>query len=157
MVIIGLGCESNQIGAMMDAEKLNPSNTLHAFTIQDCGGSSAAAKRGVGLVRELLPDANRCERVTRPASDLTLALECGGSDGYSGISANPALGVAADLLVRNGGGPDDFSEGGSRSRLVLRNTGQGTFEDVTEASGLLTRRFPGDPPGRPGDRGAGLA
>ena len=103
VVIIGLGCESNQIGAMMDAEKLNPSSTLHAFTIQDCGGSSAAAKRGVGLVRELLADANRCERVTRPASDLTLALQCGGSDGYSGISANPALGIAADLLVRNGG------------------------------------------------------
>ena len=103
VVIIGLGCEANQIGAMMDAEKLNPSETLHAFTIQDSGGSAAAAERGEGLVRELLTDANRIERVERPASDLVLALECGGSDGYSGISANPALGAAADLLVLNGG------------------------------------------------------
>jgi altronate hydrolase len=103
VVIIGLGCEANQIGAMMDAEKLNPSETLHTFTIQDSGGSAAAAERGEGLVRELLADANRIERVERPASDLVLALECGGSDGYSGISANPALGAAADLLVLNGG------------------------------------------------------
>ena len=103
VVIIGLGCEANQIGAMMDAEKLNPSETLHAFTIQDSGGSAAAAERGEGLVRELLADANRAARVERPASDLILALECGGSDGYSGISANPALGAAADLLVLNGG------------------------------------------------------
>ena len=103
VVIIGLGCEANQIGAMMDAEKLNPSETLHTFTIQDSGGSAAAAERGEGLVRELLTDANRIERVERPASDLVLALECGGSDGYSGISANPALGAAADLLVLNGG------------------------------------------------------
>ena len=103
VVIIGLGCEANQIGAMMDAEKLNPSDKLHAFTIQDSGGSAAAAERGEGLIRELLSDANRVERTTRPASDLILALECGGSDGYSGISANPALGAAADLLVLNGG------------------------------------------------------
>ena len=103
VVIIGLGCEANQIGAMMDAEKLNPSEKLHAFTIQDSGGSAAAAERGEGLIRELLSDANRVERTTRPASDLILALECGGSDGYSGISANPALGAAADLLVLNGG------------------------------------------------------
>ena len=103
VVIIGLGCEANQIGAMMDAEKLNPSEKLHAFTIQDSGGSAAAAERGEGLIRELLSDANRVERSTRPASDLILALECGGSDGYSGISANPALGAAADLLVLNGG------------------------------------------------------
>ena len=86
VVIIGLGCEANQIGAMMDAEKLNPSETLHAFTIQDSGGSAAAAERGEGLVRELLADANRAARVERPASDLILALECGGSDGYSGLS-----------------------------------------------------------------------
>ena len=105
VVIIGLGCEANQIGAMMEAEKLNPSDKLHAFTIQDSGGSAAAAERGEGLIRELLSDANQIERVTRPVSDLILALECGGSDGYSGISANPALGAAADLLVLNGGRP----------------------------------------------------
>jgi altronate hydrolase len=88
---------------MMDVEKLNPSNKLHAFTIQDSGGSEASVDRGIGYIRELLPDANRIKREPRPASDLILALECGGSDGYSGISANPALGAAADLLIKNGG------------------------------------------------------
>ncbi len=68
VVIIGLGCEANQIGAMMDAEKLNPSDKLHAYTIQDSGGSAAAAERGEGLIRELLSDANRAERTTRPTS-----------------------------------------------------------------------------------------
>jgi len=103
VLILGLGCEANQIGAMMNAEKLNPSDKLHAFTIQDSGGSAATVDRGMGYIRDLLPDANRARRETRPASDLILALECGGSDGYSGISANPALGSAADLLVTHGG------------------------------------------------------
>ena len=103
VLILGLGCEANQIGAMMDAEKMNPSDKLHAFTIQDSGGSEASVDRGMAYIRELLPDANRALRESRPASDLILALECGGSDGYSGISANPALGTAADLLVENGG------------------------------------------------------
>ena len=76
---------------------------MHAFTIQDSGGSEASVDRGIGYIRELLPDANRIKREPRPASDLILALECGGSDGYSGISANPALGAAADLLIKNGG------------------------------------------------------
>ena len=88
---------------MMDAEKMNPSDKLHAFTIQESGGSEASVDRGMAYIRELLPDANRSIRESRPASDIILALECGGSDGYSGISANPALGIAADLLVENGG------------------------------------------------------
>jgi altronate hydrolase len=103
VLILGLGCEANQIGAMMDAEKLNPSDKLHAFTIQESGGSEATVDRGMAYIRELLPDANQALREPRPASDLILALECGGSDGYSGISANPALGAAADLLIENGG------------------------------------------------------
>ena len=103
VLILGLGCEANQIGAMMDAEKMNPSDKLHAFTIQESGGSGATVDRGMAYIRELLPDANRALRESRPASDLILALECGGSDGYSGITANPALGAAADLLVENGG------------------------------------------------------
>ena len=103
VLILGLGCEANQIGAMMNAEKLNPSDKLHAFTIQDTGGSAATVDRGMAYIHDLLPDANRAQRETLPASELVLALECGGSDGYSGISANPALGAAADLLVKHGG------------------------------------------------------
>ena len=102
-LLVGLGCEANQIGALMEAEKLNPSELLHAFTIQDNGGTAKTVEKGIGLVKELLPDANRVKRETIPASELILALECGGSDAYSGITANPALGAAADLLVRHGG------------------------------------------------------
>ena len=95
-----LGCEANQVGAMMDAEKLNPSENMHAFTIQDTGGSEKTIDHGIGLITEMLQDANRVSRETAPASELILGLECGGSDAYSGISANPALGAAADLLVQ---------------------------------------------------------
>jgi altronate hydrolase len=102
-LLLGLGCEANQIGAMMAAEKLNPSKNLHAFTIQDTGGTEKTVARGIGLIKDMLVDANRVERVAIPASELILAMECGGSDAYSGISANPALGAAADILVRHGG------------------------------------------------------
>ncbi|MFP6771608.1 MAG: altronate dehydratase family protein [Alphaproteobacteria bacterium] len=102
-LLLGLGCEANQIGAMMAAEKLNPSEKLHAFTIQDTGGTEKTVARGIGLIEDMLADANRVARETLPASELILAMECGGSDAYSGISANPGLGAAADLLVRHGG------------------------------------------------------
>ncbi len=73
------------------------------INIQDCGGSMETIKRGIELVRAMLPEANKATRSTVPASKLILGLECGGSDGYSGVTANPALGAAADLLVRHGG------------------------------------------------------
>ena len=100
---IGLGCEANQINFWLDASKLKLSEKLQAFTIQEKGGTTKAVKDGIARIKELLPDANRIERRSVSASHLILGLECGGSDGYSGISANPALGAAADLLARNGG------------------------------------------------------
>jgi altronate hydrolase len=100
---IGLGCEANQINFWLDASKLKLSQKLQAFTIQEKGGTTKAVKDGIARIKELLPDANRIERRSLPASHLILGLECGGSDGYSGISANPALGAAADLLARHGG------------------------------------------------------
>jgi altronate hydrolase len=100
---IGLGCEANQINFWLDAAKLRLSDKLQAFTIQEKGGTSKSARDGIARVKELLPEANRVRREPVPASELILGLECGGSDGYSGISANPALGAAADLLVRHGG------------------------------------------------------
>ena len=75
------------------------------------------------MIKEMLPDANRVERKPVPASHLILGLECGGSDGYSGISANPALGAAADILVQNGG------------TAILSET-----PEVYGAEHLLTRR-----------------
>ena len=73
------------------------------IVIQDVGGGKAAVQRGIEEVKRLLPLANDAERVPLPLSKLTVALQCGGSDGYSGITANPALGHAADMLVRHGG------------------------------------------------------
>jgi len=100
---IGLGCEANQINFWLDAAKLKLSEKLQAFTIQEKGGTTKAVKDGIARIKELLADANRVERRALPASHLILGLECGGSDGYSGISANPALGAAADRLARHGG------------------------------------------------------
>lgn len=103
VLIVGLGCEANQIGALMENEGLEMGEALHAMTIQDTGGTAATVKEGVARIKEMLPAANKTARETVPASELILALECGGSDAYSGISANPSLGAAADLLVRHGG------------------------------------------------------
>ena len=100
---IGLGCEANQISFWLDAAKLKLSDKLQAFTIQEKGGTTKAVRDGIARIREMLPEANRVKREPVCASHLILGLECGGSDGYSGISANPALGAAADLLVRHGG------------------------------------------------------
>jgi altronate hydrolase len=82
---------------------LRKSERLSAFTIQEKGGTRKAVENGIARVKEMLPEANKVHRRPVPASHLVLGLQCGGSDGYSGISANPALGAAVDLLVRHGG------------------------------------------------------
>jgi altronate hydrolase len=73
------------------------------MTIQDKGGTAKAVAEGIAMVREMLPVANDVSRSTVAASEIIVGLQCGGSDGYSGITANPALGAAVDLLVKNGG------------------------------------------------------
>src|SRR3546814_13079091 len=73
------------------------------MTIQDMGGTRKTIEQGVQLIRSLLPQANQVSRQALPLSHITVGLQCGGSDGYSGISANPALGAAMDLLVQHGG------------------------------------------------------
>ena len=103
VLVIGLGCETNQISTWMESEGLDGGMALQAFNIQDSGGTAMAVQRGVDAVRELLPEANRVERVPVPARHLVVGLQCGGSDSYSGMTANPALGAAMDRLVRHGG------------------------------------------------------
>ncbi len=103
VLFIGLGCESNQIASLLGAEGLVESNRLRTMTIQDLGGTRKTIEHGIALINELLPAANRVTRQPVPLSHLTVGLQCGGSDGYSGITANPALGAAMDLLVRHGG------------------------------------------------------
>jgi altronate hydrolase len=103
VIFIGLGCEANQITSLFGAEGLKESDRIARYNMQDVGGTAKAIERGVALVREMLPAANRIGRVPVPASHLMLGLQCGGSDGYSGITANPALGNAVDRLVAHGG------------------------------------------------------
>src|SRR5437764_2876960 len=101
VVVLGLGCEVNQIGGLMKEQKL--AGRLRELEIQQIGGTRKTVEAGVAFVREALHDANKVKREPLAASELIVALQCGGSDGYSGVSANPALGVASDLLVRHGG------------------------------------------------------
>ncbi|NIX77280.1 UxaA family hydrolase [Microvirga terricola] len=103
VLMVGLGCEAFQIGRWKELYNLEESDTFRSMTIQDIGGTKKTVAAGVAAVRDMLPIANRATRETVPASELMLALQCGGSDGYSGITANPALGAAVDLLVHNGG------------------------------------------------------
>jgi altronate hydrolase len=101
--VIGLGCEANQINNLLSTQRLKRHERMHAYTIQEKGGTMKAVREGIARVEAILPEANKVRRETVPASHLILGLQCGGSDGYSGISANPALGAAVDLLVRHGG------------------------------------------------------
>ncbi|MFF7710237.1 UxaA family hydrolase [Pseudomonas sp. NPDC007930] len=103
VLVIGLGCETNQIPQFLESQGLAPSERLQAFTIQDTGGTTQTIALGIERVRALLPAANAVKREPVPASHLVVGLQCGGSDGYSGISANPVLGAAVDLLVKHGG------------------------------------------------------
>src|SRR6202521_970828 len=103
VLLIGLGCEANQMGALMFTQGLQAGPLLHAMTIQDGGGTVKAIGEGIGVIKDMLPAANQVHRETVPASHIVVGLQCGGSDGYSGITANPALGAAVDLLVTHGG------------------------------------------------------
>ena len=103
VLVVGLGCETNQIQGLIAQEGLTEGARLVTFNIQDTGGTAKTVARGVEIIKGLLPEANRVQRQPVPASHLTVGLQCGGSDGYSGISANPALGAAVDRLVRHGG------------------------------------------------------
>ncbi|MEA2781526.1 MAG: altronate hydrolase [Rhodospirillaceae bacterium] len=123
VLILGLGCEANQISRLVAAEGLEPGAFLQTMTIQDSGGTAKTVQEGMARLKAMLPEANKAKRQTVPASHLTLALQCGGSDGYSGITANPALGACVDLLVRHGGS------------AVLSET-----PEVYGAEHLLTRR-----------------
>ncbi len=103
VLMVGLGCEGFQIGRWKEAYGIAESDTFRSLTIQETGGTRKTVAAGVAMIREMLPIIDSAQRETIPASELVLALQCGGSDGYSGITANPALGAAADLLVRHGG------------------------------------------------------
>ena len=123
MLMLGLGCEANQIPLMLDVMGKPSDNAFHYTTLQREGGTRKTVEEAVAWFESVLPDANAAKREILPASELTVGLQCGGSDGYSGITANPALGIAVDTLVRHGGS------------AVLAET-----PEVYGAEHLLTRR-----------------
>jgi altronate hydrolase len=102
-LMVGLGCETFQIDRLKDEYDLVEGDHFQSMTIQATGGTRKTIEQGLARIKEMLPVAARAKRETRPASEVVLALQCGGSDGYSGITANPALGAAVDLLVKHGG------------------------------------------------------
>lgn len=103
VLMVGLGCEAFQIPRWMKSYNITEDTTFRTLTIQEVGGTRKTVEAGVKAIIDMLPTVNAAERTTAPASELVLALQCGGSDGYSGITANPALGAAVDLLVAQGG------------------------------------------------------
>jgi len=103
ILMVGLGCEMNQIDWLLDAYGLKQDPLFQTMNIQDVAGFKKTVEIGIAKVREMLPEANKAEREPCPVSELTVALQCGGSDAWSGITANPALGNACDRLVAQGG------------------------------------------------------
>ena len=103
VLIVGLGCETNQFDGLLASQELQGGARLRTLVIQESGGTARTVAAGIEQVKALLPEANQATRQPVPASHLVVGLQCGGSDGYSGITANPALGRAVDLLVQHGG------------------------------------------------------
>jgi altronate hydrolase len=143
--MVGLGCEMNQIDWLLEMYGLKQGPLFHAMNIQDTDGLRKTIETGISRVREMLPEANKCEREPCPVSELTVALQCGGSDALSGVTANPALGYACDMLVSQGGTgvlaetPEIYGAEHLLTRRAITNeTGQklvdliGWWEDYTE-------------------------
>lgn len=103
VLMVGLGCEMSQLATTIAQQGLNAGPLLRTMNIQSTGGHAKTIARGRAIVAELLDEVGGARRETLPASELALALQCGGSDAWSGVTANPALGVASDLLVAQGG------------------------------------------------------
>jgi altronate hydrolase len=103
LLVLGLGCEMVPAASLVDGLDLPADTIVHTMTIQDAGGVRATVRAGVELITAMLPALDARRRAPAPISQLVLGLNCGGSDGYSGITANPALGHASDRLVAAGG------------------------------------------------------
>ncbi len=103
VLMVGLGCEMNQIDWLLEAFGLERGPHFQTMNIQDVAGLRHTVETGIAKVKAMLPEANKATREPCPVSELTVALQCGGSDAWSGVTANPALGYACDLLVAQGG------------------------------------------------------
>ena len=123
VLFVGLGCEQNQIAPIIEAIGTHEPGMLQKLIMQEEGGTTAAIKKGIALITPMLERANAYTREEVSVSHLIVGLNCGGSDGYSGITANPALGGASDMLVAQG------------ATTVLSET-----PEIYGAEHLLTRR-----------------
>lgn len=123
ILLIGLGCEVVQVSALVGGRPIRADGALRYMTIQQEGGTRKTIEKGLAELRGIAELANKATRQPAPVSHLTLGMQCGGSDGYSGITANPALGKASDLLVQHGG------------TTILSET-----SEIYGAEHLLTRR-----------------
>ncbi len=123
ILLIGLGCEVMQVADLVGGRPIRKDGALRYMTIQNEGGTRRTIERGLEELRGIVVLANQVTRKPAPISEITVGMQCGGSDGYSGITANPALGYASDLLVRHGG------------TTILSET-----SEVYGAEHLLTRR-----------------
>ncbi len=103
ILLVGLGCEVMQIPDLIGQGRMRADGNFRYMTIQQTGGTRRSIETGLSILREMAEFANRTTRAPAPVSQLMIGLQCGGSDGYSGITANPALGAASDLLVAHGG------------------------------------------------------
>lgn len=103
ILLVGLGCEVMQVPDLVGQGRLRPDGNFRYMTIQQTGGTRATIAAGLKVLREMAEVASKTARAPAPVSKLVVGLQCGGSDGYSGITANPALGHASDLLVQMGG------------------------------------------------------
>jgi altronate hydrolase len=123
VVFVGLGCEQNQVAPLVTLVGHHEPGMLQQIVMQTEGGTTAAIKKGIAHIEAMLERANGYRREPVPLSNLTVGLNCGGSDGYSGITANPALGGAVDMLVAHG------------ATAILSET-----PEIYGAEHLLTRR-----------------
>lgn len=123
ILLLGLGCEVMQVANLVEGQNLRGGQALHHLTIQQEGGTRKTIEKGLEALKSLAAQANLAERSSVPVSEIVVGMQCGGSDGYSGITANPALGYASDLLVRHGG------------TTILSET-----SEIYGAEHLLTRR-----------------
>jgi altronate hydrolase len=154
VLIVGLGCEANQIPDWLSNEGLTPGPTLRTLSIQEAGGTLKAIDDGKAMVRELVAHAATARREPAPVSGLVVGLQCGGSDGWSGVTANPALGRAVDRLIAHGGSAllSETPEIWGAEHLLLRRADPDTaqrlmdrldwWRDHAEANGMALNNNP---------------
>ncbi|MHC8509056.1 MAG: UxaA family hydrolase [Rhodospirillales bacterium] len=164
VLMVGLGCETNQIDWLLEAYGIEKGPLFQVMNIQSVSGLQKTIETGIEYIRAMLPEADKCAREPCPASELTVALQCGGSDAWSGVTANPAVGRACDILVAQGGAcvlaetPEIYgAEHLLTRRAVSREVGEQLierirwWEDYTERNKVSMNNNPS-----PGNKKGGL-